>query len=87
MVGALEFRRVLPHHRLPLRLRDLVFAHPEVLSGDWHHVRDEPLHGVARAAPARGEPDGEREERKKKEEGEAFHRVEEVEKVEEVEGV
>ena len=73
MVGALEFRRILPHHRLPLRLRDLVFSHPEVLSGDWHHVRDEPLHGVARATPARDEPDGEREERKKKEEGEAFH--------------
>ena len=74
MVGALELRRIRPHHRLPLRLRDLEFSHQEVLSGDWHHVRDEPLHGVARAAPARGEPDGTRcEHEEGEEDGEAFH--------------
>ena len=78
MVGAFELRRILPHHRLPLRLRDLVLAHPEVPPGDLDHLRHEPLHRVARvrfrAAPALGEPDGARGEGEEgEEEGEAFH--------------
>ena len=76
MVGALEFRRIIPHHRLPLRLRDLVFSHPEVPPGNRQHLRDESLHRVARVriAPARGEPDGSRGEGEEgEEEGEAFH--------------